>query len=105
LWDDTVKKSPHKARPRYNRGNAYYYLGEYALALADYNRAIGKGSRQKVMYENRALAYYQLKEYDNAWADVNKAEALGDTIDPVFISRLGKSSGKNNNVPQLTGPI
>ena len=40
LWNDVVHKSPQKARPYNNRGNAYKHQGNIQQAIFDYSRAI-----------------------------------------------------------------
>jgi len=47
------------------------------------------------VFYNRALAYDALKNYDNAWKDVHKAESLNGRLDPKFLDKLKKDSGRD----------
>ena len=46
-------------------------------------------------YVNRAVAYFLEKEYDKTWVDVKKAQALGGRINPEFLEKLRKTTGRN----------
>lgn len=56
-----------------NRGNAYYYKGQYDRAIEDYNKAIELNPNYTYAYYNRGLAYYQKVQYDLAIENYNKA--------------------------------
>ena len=73
LWNDTVSKSPQKARPYVNRGLAYAGKGNYDLAISDYTRAISINPDHAKAYNNRGSAYGRKKEYDRAFSDFNLA--------------------------------
>ncbi len=73
LWSDTVNKSPRKARPYSNRGNAYLARGYFDKAIADYNKAIEINPDFIVAYNNRGIAYMQKGNFGQAIADYNKA--------------------------------
>lgn len=73
LWKDTVKKSPHKARPYYNLGVAYYQHGDFDQAIVDYDRAIAIKPDYTEAYNNRGLLYYYEGNYVQAIANFNKA--------------------------------
>lgn len=59
-----------------NRGVAKKNLGDYAGALADYNKAIELDPECAEAYNNRGLAKQDLKDYAGAMADYNKAIEL-----------------------------
>jgi tetratricopeptide (TPR) repeat protein len=56
LWDDTVHKSPHKARGYGNRGMAYYKQGDFTHALSDFNKAIELNPNYTESYNNRGMS-------------------------------------------------
>ena len=80
LLDDTVLKSPHKARPYNGRGIAYYHRGNLPQAISDYNKAIEIDPNYADAYYNRGLAYYKQDNLPQAISDYNKA--IG--IDPNY---------------------
>ena len=73
LWDDAVRKSPHKARPYNNRGLAYFYRGNSTQAMSDYNKAIALDSNYSKAYINRGFLYYDQGNLIQAMSDYNKA--------------------------------
>ncbi|MFH0731927.1 MAG: tetratricopeptide repeat protein, partial [Candidatus Omnitrophota bacterium] len=73
LWNDTVLKSPNKARPFNNRGNAYEDKGNIEQALSDYNIAIELDPKYPKAYNNRGNAYSRKGNFDQALSDYNKA--------------------------------
>ncbi|HNQ68867.1 MAG TPA: tetratricopeptide repeat protein [Bacteroidales bacterium] len=73
LWTDVINKSPNKARPYGNRGIAYDNLGNWELALQDYNKAIEINPDYAIAYSNRGLIFGKLGDYDNAISDFSEA--------------------------------
>ncbi|MFH0795732.1 MAG: tetratricopeptide repeat protein [Candidatus Omnitrophota bacterium] len=76
LWNDTVQKSPHKARPYNNRGVAYLNKGAFDKALADFNQAISINPNYAEVYNNRGEAYWNKGDSDKAIADYNQALSI-----------------------------
>lgn len=70
-----------------NRGNAYYYLGEYQQALDDYDRVIELNPTGASAYPNRGLAHFALKEYQKAIADYTRAIKLNPTYARAYNER------------------
>ncbi len=70
----------------YNRGNAYYALGERRRAIENFDQALRINQGDTSAYYNRGLAYYDLGEYRRAIEDYDealrldpgKAKAYGD---------------------------
>jgi tetratricopeptide (TPR) repeat protein len=60
----------------YNRGVAYFDLGQYDVAIMDFTKAMELGLRGKGSYHIRGLAYAKQGQYDLAIADFNKALEL-----------------------------
>lgn len=73
LWDDTVRKSPNKARPYYNRGLAYELKSEPDKAILDYSKAIEIKPDFFEAYNNRGGVYQSKGYLEKAMADFNKA--------------------------------
>jgi tetratricopeptide (TPR) repeat protein len=82
LWDDTVKKSPHKPRPYNNRGNAYFDQGDVTQAMSDYNKAIEIDTSFVDAYNNRGFIYDKQGNLTQAMSNFNEAIE----IDPSFAS-------------------
>ena len=76
LWDDTIRKSPGKARAYNNRGLAYHDLGEYDGAISDYDQALELNPRFQDAYANRGIAYRKKGEFDKAISDFDQALAI-----------------------------
>jgi tetratricopeptide (TPR) repeat protein len=66
LWQDTVSKSPCKARAYNNLGTAYYSLREYEKAISSYRQAISLYPRYGRAYNNLGISYQRLKKYEEA---------------------------------------
>ncbi len=56
LWQDTVEKSPDKARPRSQLAFAYYSAGRCAEAAAEYKKASELAPPDQALYADWALA-------------------------------------------------
>lgn len=56
LWEDAARKSPMKARPHNNLGNAYMARGRYLEAAEEYKKALAIKSDNPGIYFNLALS-------------------------------------------------
>ena len=72
LWDDTVRKSPNKARPHAWRGYAFMEAGVYDRALADFNRSLAIYPAYASARQGRALALLSMRRYEDATADLDR---------------------------------
>ncbi len=99
LWDDTVKKSPHKARPHYNRGNIFAHQGLFTQAMSDYDQAIAIDPQYADAYNNRGLTYDKQGHPAQALADYNKSIAINPKNSEVYTNR-GIVDDKFNNFTQ-----
>jgi len=88
----------NNANPYYGRGLAYASQGNYTQAIADYTKAIEIKPKYAEVYSARGDAYYMVKEYDKAWVDVYQVERFGLTVNPEFLAKLKKTSGKDQLV-------
>jgi len=80
LWNDTIQKSPYKARPYLSRGWLYYTQGNLTQASADYDKAIELNPKYAEAYFVRGFAFYSRGNSAQAMSDYNKAI----DIDPRF---------------------
>jgi len=76
LWDDTIKKSPHKARAYNNRGLEYYGQGRLTEAISDFSKAIEINPNSAAAYNNRGVLYEIKGNKTQAISDFNKAIEL-----------------------------
>ena len=59
------------------RGNIYFHLGQYELALRDFEALIAAEPNYSLGYFGRGLVYMKYGKYDQALADLEKSCALG----------------------------
>lgn len=97
LWNDTVLKSPNKARPYNNRGNAYGEKGNHDRALSDFDKAIQLKPDYAEAYYNRSVAYFYKGDYERSRENARKAEILGYKVNPDFLNDLRRSSAGGRN--------
>ncbi len=64
----------------YTRGKAYYFLGEFDLALADLDRNIEIYPTHSTLYTYRGLIYLAMGDYEKALSDFD--QATFSEIDP-----------------------
>ncbi len=59
-----------------NRGIAYYKLGQYEMAIQDYDDAILIDPQNAGTYYNRGFTYYDLGQYERAIQDYDEVIRL-----------------------------
>ncbi|MEK7308910.1 MAG: tetratricopeptide repeat protein [Nitrospirota bacterium] len=87
LWNDTVHKSPKKAKPYYNRGVAYHDQGSIQQAISDYNKAIEIDPNLARPYNNRGNAYYEQGNFTQAISDYTKAIKINPNYAEAYNNR------------------
>jgi len=87
LWNDTVQKSPHKARAFNNRGNAYIDQGKVTRALSDYSKAIELDPNYADAYYDRGIIYNNQGKVTQALSDFTKAIKIYPYYEKAFIGR------------------
>ncbi len=87
LWNDTVHRSPHKARAYGNRGMEYFKEGALAKAMADLNKAIEINPNYVKAYNNRGLVYFKQGDLDQAIADYSKAIEIDPRLAEAYSNR------------------
>ena len=75
-YTKAIELNPKDAAAYYNRGRAYYNLGQYQKAIDDYTKAIELDPNCMEAYYSRGCAYDSLEEYRKAIEDYNKVIEL-----------------------------
>jgi protein O-mannosyl-transferase len=70
LWNDTVYKSPEKARPNFNRGCAYFFANNHKKAVVDFNKAFMLNNQRIDGDQDYTAAYHKLLLSGDRYADV-----------------------------------
>ena len=87
LWDDVIKKSPHKPRGYNNRGNVFAARGNFFQALSDYNKAIKADPNFSEGYYNRGGVEASQGKLNLAMTDYDKALELNHEYPEAYINR------------------
>jgi len=87
LSTDSIMKSPGKARPYNNRGDALVDQKKFEEAFNDFNKAIELVPNYAMAYYNRGNLYHKEKKYDQAIADFNSAIRYRPEFDRAFNNR------------------
>ena len=77
-------------------------MGNYQVALADYEQSIRLNPKNAHTYFNRGLAYYRLKKRDLACKDFEKACEMGDCDGTNWARREGLCQA-SLETPKLSG--
>ena len=101
LWDDTVKKSPHKARPYNNRGYASGEQGRFTQAMSDFDKAIDLDPDYAEVYKNRGVIEEKQNDLGPALSDFSRAIALRPRFAEAYTNRGAIYAGQNNLGPAL----
>ena len=96
LWNDTVKKSPHKARPYDGLGTAYDMRGNLTQTLFNYNKAIEIDSHNAGLYYNRGRVYQRQGNLTLALSDYNKAIEIEPDYAEAYSNRGGVYDEQGN---------
>ena len=114
LWNDTVQKSPHKARTYGNRGLLYLQQGSYAQAMSDLTQAITLNPDYSEAYNNRGLIYLQQGNFTQAVSDFTRAIALNANNAVAYSNRSSayyylkeyeEASADVKRAKEINGPI
>jgi tetratricopeptide (TPR) repeat protein len=76
IVDDDNDTANDRAIAYYNRGNAYYFKGDYDRAIADYGEAVWLNPGFSYAYANRSKLYELKGDYGHAIADIRIAIEL-----------------------------
>ena len=95
-YTNALEINPRLAEAYYRRGIAYVKKGQLDQAISDFTKAFEINPRYAEAYYSRGVAYYFKREYGKSWKDVEKAQSLGHQIDPKFLDKLRRASGRQN---------
>lgn len=98
LWEDTVRKSPNKARDRLQLAAAYYDQGSFDRSVAEYQKAAELEPPEYSMLLDWALAYDGLNQPENALAKLRQAASLDATAH--VYSQIGMVYGKHGQMKE-----
>jgi tetratricopeptide (TPR) repeat protein len=76
LWEDTVRKSPNKRRPRFQLAFAYYEAGRCADAVREYDHAAKLEPPDYELLVDWALAYQCLRQPERALDKLRQAALI-----------------------------
>jgi tetratricopeptide (TPR) repeat protein len=79
LWEDTVRKSPGKARPHFQLAFAYHQRQQPALAVAEFERTAALMTPDFDLLLDWGLAYDDLHQPEKALEKLRQAAALAPT--------------------------
>ena len=68
--------------------------GDIDRAISDFSKAIQLNPDNAQAYYNRAVARFNKGMYDESWEDLQRIGASDIKIDPVFLERLKKKTGR-----------
>jgi protein O-mannosyl-transferase len=86
LWQDSVNKSPLKARPHTNLGNAHYKMGRVDAALAEYLTSVRLDPKYDPAHYNLGIVYLSLGRLDDAANEFRAAIESDPDSDDAFLS-------------------
>ena len=98
MWTDTVAKSPHKSRPRFQLAKAYYDAGHYPEAVENYEKTAQLETPNFDLLIDWALAYDAVGRSADAIAKLRLAAALEKSAH--VYSQIGMEYGKMGQYPQ-----
>jgi len=87
LWDDAVRKSPHKPRPYNNRGFILFKQGNLTRSLSDFTKVIEIKPDYANAYYNLGLIYYNQGNLTQSLSDYNKAIEIDPSQAVPFYNR------------------
>jgi tetratricopeptide (TPR) repeat protein len=91
-----IEKSRTNHRLFALRGEAFFKLGSFKSAEADFSEAIKRSKRNPTYYEWRAKCRFNLKQYKGALKDINEAISLSEGNPKYLIIRAEAFSGMGN---------
>jgi tetratricopeptide (TPR) repeat protein len=93
LWTHVIAKEPGVSLAYNNRGLTYDEMGQFDLAIQDFDRAIELAPSDHRAYSNRGMLYGKIGRIDKAIPDFEQAMAL-DPFHPEAFNNLGIAYAK-----------
>ncbi len=98
MWTDTVAKSPHKLRPRFQLAMAYFQTGHYPEAIEHFEKASQLEAPKFDLLLDWGLAYGFIGKPAEAIAKLREAAALEKSAH--VYSQIGMEYGQMGQYPQ-----
>jgi len=98
MWTDTVAKSPHKLRPRFQLAMAYFQTGHYPEAIEHFEKAAQLEPPKFDLLLDWGLAYGFIGKPAEAIAKLREASALEQSAH--VYSQIGMEYGQMGQYPQ-----
>lgn len=80
MWEDAVKKSPQKARPRCNLGSLYGTHGKFAESIRESKAAIDLSPRLALAHANLGEAYWRTGRNKEAIQELTTAVSINPSL-------------------------
>ncbi|XP_073813137.1 RNA polymerase II-associated protein spaghetti [Musca autumnalis] len=84
-----------------DRGNNFVKLGQYDMAIEEYNKAIELFPDDAIYYCNRALCYLKLERYDECIDDCDRATEIDNLAVKAYYRRMLANESLGNNMDAL----
>ena len=98
MWTDTVAKSPHKLRPRFQLAKAYFDAGHYPEAIENFEKAAALEPPKFDLLLDWGLAYGFVGRHAEAISKLREAAALERSAH--VYSQIGMEYGQMGQYPQ-----
>ncbi|MBI4930002.1 MAG: tetratricopeptide repeat protein [Bacteroidetes bacterium] len=98
----TIKLCPDSANYLGIRGRAYLGLGNYDLAMSDFDKAISLNQKKSVdAYYGRGMAYYSKNKFQEAFDDLCMAIKIDEKLSDAYLYRAYTCEGMGKNSSAL----
>ncbi|XP_061395857.1 RNA polymerase II-associated protein 3-like, partial [Musca vetustissima] len=84
-----------------DRGNSFVKLGQYDMAIEEYNKAIELYPDDAIYYSNRALCYLKMERYDECIDDCDRATEIDNLAVKAYYRRMQANECLGNNMDAL----
>jgi len=98
LWEDTVRKSPHKRRAHFQLAYAYDQQTRYSQALEEFQKTAEIGPVTPDLLLDWGLAYDHLGQFDQALAKFQQAAVLQPSAH--FYTQIGMAYAQQSRWPE-----
>ncbi len=89
-----IKQDPSNAKAHLTLGTALWRTNKTKEAFAEFQEAVAIDPGEIIAHGNIARILWSEKDYDGAWAAVRLCRLAGGKLDPKFIARLERDSGR-----------
>ena len=86
-FDQAIQAEPNNPDSYFNRGHAYYRIGQHQLAIEDFSRAIELDPNNARVYNSRGSSYQHLGQLELAVDDYSQAIKLDPNYGSAYYNR------------------